>query len=93
MASFRIRPGERSVAPQTTLRETSLPSLNFYTNQEISDLQSVAEIAQRPEGSFLFTRAGRVSPKDLAECQVHGIRLERIEPETRRYELYRILRN
>jgi 4-amino-4-deoxy-L-arabinose transferase-like glycosyltransferase len=90
VATYQLIARERKVGLQTSLQETSLPSLNFYLRRIPLDLNSFEEITGQPTSLYVFTRAGRISREDIAKAESMGWDVARIA-EARveeAYELY-----
>jgi len=45
---------------QAKIQETSLPSLSFYTNQDLIETDSMDDVLVQASGTWVFTRIGRV---------------------------------
>lgn len=61
---------------QLKLMETSHPSLKFYLDRVVPELETLDELARLRESTWVLTRGDRISAEDLRRAPELGIRLE-----------------
>ncbi len=71
------------------IQETSLPSLLLYLNATVNEAETAAEVVEG-QSHWLFTRAGRVTPKVAEDFKDQGKTLVPVGPLGRNFALYEV---
>lgn len=75
------------------LQETSLPSLSFYIDAPVRQVEELEELAPVEVPVWVFTREGRITAAERTEWAEKGIKLEMVQPPvlSEHYEVFRLL--